>query len=161
MPRAKQVNHTQQEMYVDKRGPFPLVVNWARPIEDLVSEGHYDDVTRNMLRAGLEVPEIGFDRIEGDLVSFTRRSSTDDILRALDRVDMRPAKFRELLVFGIKHPDIQREFAIVALGSISRFRGKDCLAYLHGDRYGRTLVLGVAGDGWRVKRYQFLAFPKE
>ena len=53
----------------------------------------------------------------------------------------RPAELHELLVFGEKYQEIQREFPILALGSV--FRNRCVVLGLNGDKTRRYLNLFV------------------
>ncbi|HEY4476338.1 MAG TPA: hypothetical protein VI954_02465, partial [Candidatus Paceibacterota bacterium] len=96
-----------------------------------------------------------------ELVQFNRYISTDEALRELDKVGMRPAELHELLAFGEKYPDVQREFPIVALGSVWDDQiGYRCFVpYLHGNGLGRRLFLNWVEGDWR-EFYRFAAVRK-
>lgn len=65
-------------------------------------------------------------KLEGEIVVDTelvlyhpnRDIESDDVVKELDQVGLRPATLQELCAFGEKYSDIQREFPIVALGSV-------------------------------------------
>jgi len=78
-------------------------------------------------------------------VHFDRSISSDDAIAELDKMGLRPAEAGELLAFRAKYPDVQREFPIVALGSV--WRG------LYGNRH--VLVLRCRGGKRRANLYWF------
>lgn len=141
------------EASVEAENTYPLIVDYGRSVEDAVKLGRYgwasgDINTCNFPTKRKErekTPDVAM-----ELVHFNRVVSTDEALRELDRMGYRPAKLRELLAFGEKYPEVQREFPVVALGSsvwLNRFdeRYFPCL-----DRIGsrRHLDLHRLEDNW-------------
>ena len=60
-----------------------------------------------------------------------------------------PATLQELCAFGEKYPDIQREFPVVALGSVYvSLYGRRGVPYLGSWGAGRGLGLFSRGDEW-------------
>ncbi|KKR48343.1 MAG: hypothetical protein UT86_C0007G0022, partial [Candidatus Magasanikbacteria bacterium GW2011_GWC2_40_17] len=75
--------------------------------------------------------------------------STDEVLAEMDRHGLRPALYEELLAFGAKYPDEQRQFPIIALGSVWRgFGGRLRVAYLSRGGSERSLSLYWFGGDW-------------
>jgi hypothetical protein len=97
-------------------GPFLLTIDYGTPLDELVAAGNYDyispDITEEHFRVGL-----GGRDIESFVVHLHRPTSTDNVVNEMDRHDLRPATIPELLAFGAKYPNPQREFPILALGS--------------------------------------------
>jgi hypothetical protein len=82
----------------------------------------------------------------------------------LDKLGFRSSILPELLVFGETHPEVQREFSIIALGSIALVLGDRDVPYLdvwHDERRrsGRGLGLSWFEDRWNVS-YRFAAVRK-
>jgi len=116
------------------RQMYPIIVNYERSVEDGVEAGHYDWVNSNITSEYFPTERKGTAKVEVKLIHFNRSISTDEALRELDRMGYRPAELHELLVFGEKYQKIQREFPILALGSVFR---------------NRCVVLGLSGDNSR------------
>ena len=84
-----------------------------------------------------------------EYVHMGRDASTDEVLAEMDRHGLRPALYEELLAFGAKYPDEQRQFPIIALGSVWRdFNGDLCVAYLNRNDSERGLGLDWISDRW-------------
>ncbi|MCB9802925.1 hypothetical protein H6761_02825 [Candidatus Nomurabacteria bacterium] len=80
---------------------------------------------------------------------FDKSMSTDAVLKALDAEGLRPATMSELLALGIEYPELQRQFPIVALGSVwQSLSGHRYVGYLNGLVSGRGLFLSWVGSGW-------------
>ena len=128
---------------------YPVTVNYGLSVEDAVKLGRYDWVNSDIASKDFPTERKGADKVAVELIHFNHYISTKNALNELDKMGYRPAELHELLAFGAKHPDVQREFPIAALGSVWRFRsgrrGVPCL-----DGYGseRLLHLRWLGDGW-------------
>ncbi|MBI4098457.1 MAG: hypothetical protein HY437_00295 [Candidatus Magasanikbacteria bacterium] len=98
--------------------------------------------------------------VELHLIHLGHDASTDAVLAELDRRNLRPAALPELLALGAKNPNLQKEFPLVALGSVWRYwygsRDVACLDYWLGGRY---LDLCWGGDAW-FEGCRFLAVRK-
>jgi len=101
-----------------------------------------------------EVKDVAF-----ELVHLAQYMSTEAVLAELDRRGLRPATHEELLGFARKYPELQRQFPIVALGSITLIGGHRRVAYVRRSDDGRDLDLYVADDDWRDDD-RFLAVRK-
>jgi hypothetical protein len=98
--------------------------------------------------------------VSAKLFHFSRDISSDDAISEMDKAGYRPATLMELLVLGILFPELQRQFPIVALGSVWRPTSDGrCVPYLDGSGSGRGLGLGWFDDGWYAD-YRFLGVRK-
>ncbi|MFZ2886733.1 MAG: hypothetical protein WA021_02835 [Minisyncoccia bacterium] len=124
-------------------------------IADVLGRGHYfwadlninDETFKSFAR-----PKTAFVNVE--LACFSRWVRTDRICKMLESIGYRNADLLELLEFGAEHPDEQRAFDIVALGTSERVpdsakgaKNKLCVAKLTGDGSGRRDVHLVQRDG--------------
>ena len=109
---------------------------------------HCKDVSR-------ENREVAF-----EYVFMDRNASTDEVLAEMDRRDLLPARYEELLGFARQYPDEQRKHRIVALGSETRVLGYRNIASLCGDYAGRGLFLYRISDDWDDD-IRFLAVRKD
>lgn len=143
-------------------GPFLLTVGYDTPFAELVAAGHYDyvspDITEEHFRVGW-----GDRDIESFIVHLHLPTSTDNVVKEMERHDLRPATMPELLAFGAQHPNSQREFPILALGSIwddpqSGYRRAVRILEHPGDR--RLDLSWDHGAGWN-QIYHFLAVQKQ
>ncbi len=114
---------------------YPIEVK-ATTINELVKQGCYDwsDPAIKDGHFNIDVPH----RAEIILLHFQDRMDGETALKALWRNNFRAASMPELLTLGIKYPKLQKDFPIVALGSIVRYIGGrrfvGCLYYEAGER---------------------------
>ncbi len=98
---------------------FPLVIDYTQSLAEMVATGKYSAgaVNTNITEEHFPV-ETGEANVQSVLVHLDRTVDSDQVLRELDKRGLRPATMVELLAFGAQHPDAQRQFPIVALGSV-------------------------------------------
>ena len=135
---------------------YPITVYYGMNVEDRVEAGHYDWVNFNITSELFPTERNGIAEIEIKLIHFNRIISTDEALCELDRMGYRPAELHELLAFGEKYQEIQREFPILSLGSVLRNR---CVPGLSGGNSRRYLNLFVEGHNCD-KNCRFVAVRK-
>ena len=134
-----------------KFSTYRLSVDYDRSVEDGIAAGKYDWTNDNITQKNFPSNRKSVAEVDVQLVPFGRVMTTDAVARELDKLGLRPAELPELLTLGERHPDLQREFPIIALGSRWRYPGGDwsvpCLS-----RYGaeRGLDLGWVGRGGSV-----------
>lgn len=94
------------------------------------------------------------------LFHFNRDIGSETAVTEMDMAGYRPATFMELLVLGFLFPEPQRQFPIVALGSVWHsahgFRYVPCLD-INGSK--RELDLGWSVGGW-IAHCRFLGVRK-
>lgn len=128
---------------------YPVVVNYEMSVEDAVKLGRYDWANDNITSRNFQTKRTGTIDLVVELTHFDKVISTDKALRELDKMGMRPAEIHELLAFSEKHPDIQRELLIIALGSV--WQGSDghrYVPYLNGNGSKRDLSLHWVESDW-------------
>jgi len=104
---------------------------------------------------------IGKRDVAFELVHYNKIMTTEQVLDALEAKGLRPATLEEIVSFARIHPELQKEFPIVGLGSSCRCRGHHFVPYLDWDGTERCLDLHDDGPGreWR-EFYRFLAVCK-
>ncbi len=128
-----------------------LVVNYDRSVEDGIKAGKHDWSDNNIISSRFPSEEAGTKEVSIELIHFGRYMETDEVLSELDKIGMRPATLKELLALGEKHSDLQREFPIIALGSVWQVPlGDRNWAYLDRSGSERRLYLRWIGSEWRV-----------
>lgn len=107
------------------RNIFRVTVDYTQSLAEMIAAGKYDWINPDITADNF--PISGNDQVEVnlELIHFNRTMESDDVLKELDKAGLRPATIAELLAFGIKYPEKQREFPVVALGSIWQGRGGD------------------------------------
>lgn len=144
---------------------FPVTVDYNQSFRDMIKAGRYDLIDSEISEE--HFPIDGQGRIETNLVlvHFNRKMSSDAVLKELEQRGLRPGMLPELLAFGAKYPDIQRQFPIIALGSSwtrSLFADCDvpCLkAEVSAGVSKRRLSLAWCGSNWAIY-CRFLAVLK-
>jgi len=128
---------------------YTLLANYDRSVEEAIKAGKYNWFDNNITSNHFPSEEAGAKEVSIELVHFGRNMVTDEVLSELDK-GVRPATLKELLALGEKHPNLQREFPIIALGSVwqdlSGRRFCACLCRCGSERY---LGLGSVGSKWR------------
>ena len=136
---------------------YMLTVDYRLSLERMIWAGHYDAVNRyaawNFSTEG-EGREVV--RVTAIIFRFEEtEETTAGIFRRIKEAGLRPANSAELLAFGARFPDTQREFPIAALGSFGepvRFLGWDWyvqIMYLGTQNQGRQRILDLE---WLPKR---------
>jgi hypothetical protein len=139
---------------------FPITVNYDSRLERMIEDGKYDWKNPDITEKNFPSDAKGTVGLTIELVHFNKVMESDEIQKKLDKQGLRPATLPELLAFGAKYPEKQRELPIVALGSVWRgWDGYRNVAYLYRYGSGRDLRLGCLGDGWDAY-YRFAAVRK-
>lgn len=97
---------------------FSLRVDYGRSIEDLVRAGRYDWAHVEISSELFSTPRAGVAEVVVELVHFAERAESDAVLKALSSDGYRPADVVELLTLAVAHPDLQRNYPVVARGSM-------------------------------------------
>ena len=121
---------------------YTVTVNYAgnKTIKKLLKEGKYDWVNSGITDKNFPTDKTGTEEDEIHLVHLDKRlfGNGDLVIEELDKLGYKPADLAQLLALGIKHPDLQKQFPIVALGQYWLDSDSDrCVVYLHrhsGDR---------------------------
>jgi hypothetical protein len=139
---------------------YPVTVNYDLSVEDAVEAGKYDWSNSDVSTKHFPSKRKGTAEAEIILVHFNREIESDEAIRELDKMGLRPAELSDGLAFGAKYPDVQREFPVVILGSVwqSPLGGRRC-AYLVRDSGKRYLDLRWLDYGWD-SGYRFAALRK-
>lgn len=96
---------------------FSVTVDRGKSIEEMVLAGHYDWSNENINSANFSIDGLGVETVEMKPVHLNKVVSSNEVLAHLETLGLRPAKIEELLAFGVSHPEIQREYPVVCLGS--------------------------------------------
>ncbi len=144
------------------RNVYPIIgeydEDYGKLFTDLIVLGNYGYVNNDITPVNFPGECIsGFD---GVLVHFNRDIGSDEAVREMEQMGLRPATMVELLAFGARFPDVQREFPIVELSSSwVGPSGNRYVGYLSSWSDERRVHL----DGWArdwYAPYRFLAVRK-
>lgn len=141
-----------------------LIVDYNKTIKQAIADGRYDQKNGNITAENLPISKemVGTGTVVyAKLFHFNRHISSDDAISKMDEAGYRPANLMELLTLGILFPESQRQFLIVALGSIWRDSHDDpCVPLLNITKSKRELDLGWFNESWWNANYRFLAIKK-
>ncbi len=158
--RKGKISKAQFARFLKKENPFDstitdkdevltVTVNRDRTIADSVVAGKYTYQNNDINDTNFPRTGAGTESTEIILVHFDKSISTEKALAELEKRNLRPADVQELLAIGEQHPEKQRQFPIICLGSV--WQNSD------GDRYvpclgrngsDRELDLGGVGFDW-------------
>jgi len=97
---------------------YPIIVDYSMTLAEMIEAGKYDNWTNFTIDPDfLPIKDTGRVELNIELVKYDEPMNSNDIIKDLDRRGLRPVTVSELLAFGTQHPDVQREFPIIALGS--------------------------------------------
>ncbi|MDP2695992.1 MAG: hypothetical protein Q8O87_01930 [bacterium] len=103
-----------------------LIVDYALTLAQMIQAGRYDwvhpDIDEDNFPLNLPPGFPTRGQIIPELIHFNRLISSDKAIAEIKRRGPRPATIWELLAFGEHNPDPQRQFSIIALGSVWRRR---------------------------------------
>ncbi len=130
---------------------FPVTVDYSQSLAQMIVAGKYNWVNPDITQEHFPITASGTVELLPELVHFGKSMSTDDVLKELDRRGFRPTTLPELLAFGTKFPEKQREFPVVSLGSVwADSRGDRRVPVLDGYPSERGLDLYWVGRDWHV-----------
>lgn len=152
---------SEKEVIAERTNPvYPVPIDYGMSMEQLIKLGQYDWSNKDINSKHFPTKRTGKVDITIELVHLNRNISSKDAIRELDHMGLRPAEGCELLAFGSKYPDVQREFPIVALASVwRRSDGYRRVVCLDGRGAERSAGLGWFEDGW-YDRWRFAAVRK-
>ncbi len=139
------------ETIQDAANLFCVTVDYSMTIEQMIAAGRYDWQNNDVNDKHFPIPPSKRVRQEVaiKLVQFDSNMESEEVLRELDKMGLRPAELPELLAFGAAYPEKQREFPIVALGSVWHdWDGDRGVACLYRDADKRNLDLDWWSGGW-------------
>jgi hypothetical protein len=127
-----------------------IVVDYSLSLEQMITAGKYDWSNSDITAKRFPLKGSGKVELEPKLFYFGRDMSSDNVIAEMDKEGFRPCTIEELLAIGEQHPELQRKFPLVALGSVAKVNGNRHVACLFRDGSGRELHLGWFGHGWHV-----------
>lgn len=140
-----------------------VTVDYSQTKEQMIQVGKYDyvnDFLRDNDPVEGKIAGSGIVSVNLELIHFNRAIFTADAIKKIKKKGYELAGDKHLYAIGEQHPNLQKEFPIVALGSV--WRGSDgyrSVACLDGWDDERGLGLHWHGNGWRGG-YRFLVVRK-
>lgn len=128
---------------------FTVSADEAKTVEELTVEGKYGWSNSNITSKNFPRPESGT-KTEKDVVlfHFGKTMTSEQVISEMEQEGYRPVTIHELLALGITEPNLQREFPILALGSVCVLGGDRHVAFLCEDAGDRYLCLFWFGVDW-------------
>ena len=147
--------------------PAPLSIFYSKTVDQLKNMSNYDFMSFEITSQLFPNTKNTDVKMEGVLIDFDddrkypRGIESDEVIKELDKMGLRPADHHELLSFGAQHPKVQKEFPVVGLGSSPNIKLNNVrvILSLNFFRDQRELLLEVWGGKWAKDR-RFLAFKK-
>ncbi len=135
---------------------YPIRVDYYRSLSGMIGAGSYNYHNEHINQRNFSLNGSGVDENKAALVSFDEPMESDQVLAALSERGLTPAPIEVLLALGEQHPDLQRQFPIIALGSIwENDNGRKDVVCLWGGSQGRRLFLQWYYYNW-LPGYRFL-----
>jgi len=104
-----------------------FTVDYARTVEEMVAAGKYDSASDEITSFHYPIPGDKIGKKEDISTRLFNLSSIEhkeykvilreDAIEAMHKEGFRPATAHEIMAFGEKNPELQRQFQIYALGS--------------------------------------------
>lgn len=138
-----------------------LTVDYCQSLQQMIVSGNYGWTNSDITENNFPLPTEFLDKkitVSTKLFHFNRDISSEDVIFEMEKVGYRPATLPELLALGKTYPELQKDFRIVALGSIWDAYGLRGVPILDSGRE-RWLNLGWFGNGW-VNRHRFFGICK-
>jgi len=143
---------------------LPVTVNYDLSVEEALADEydvvHSDITSPDFIHLSVSENFQGTNTLEIHLIHFDRVLTTDELVDEFNERGWRPAILIELLAFGEQYPDLQREFPIIAAGSLFQDSvGGLNVPLLWGNNQQRTVDLFWSMPSWESS-YRFAAVSK-
>jgi hypothetical protein len=126
-----------------------ITMDLSKSMAQLLVDGKYDWVDGDIAKHFSVEPEKGRVIRDIHLLHYNKLMLTDAILADMERQGLRPLTFLELFWIGIQYPSLQRDFHVVALGTVRQVSlDLPCVVHLYRSRCGRSLNLHWIYDYW-------------
>lgn len=136
-----------------------ITVDYSLSLEQMIAAGKYDWSNSDITAKRFPLKGSGKSELEPKLFYFGQDMSSEKVIAEMDKEGFRPCTIEELLAIGEQHPELQRKFPMVALGSVAELDGDRSVAYLGRNDSKRKLRLHWFGPGW-PDIYRFPAVRK-
>lgn len=146
-------------MTADNLPSFKVTVDYTLDLVAMIAAGKYDWTNNDITAKNFPIKGKGSVEIELLLVHLNRYATTKEVEAEMGKRGLRAATIAELLALGAAHPELQRGFLIVALGSRCVLDDDGSVPVLYGSDDGRALDLYHDDSEWDV-RCRFLAVRK-
>lgn len=141
------------------RSSFSIHIDYSQSLADMITAGKYDWKNDDITEKRFPLKGEGSIEHTVHLLHYDRVMRSDDVITQMDADGFVPALIEDLLAFGAQHPEEQRKYPIIALGSSAKVHGDRGFPFL--DRRGskRNLYLLWFDIEW-YEQCRFLARNK-
>ena len=139
---------------------FLIVVDYNRSLSKMIKAGNYDWINSNITVNHFPIEGSGQQEKNFSLFHFNKAKTSEEVIVEMNKEGFSPAKIEDLLALGESQPELQKQFPIVALGSVWRDSHDDSLVPCL-DWFGmrHNLDLCCFTNSWDSD-YRFLAVRK-
>lgn len=139
---------------------YPVTVDNDQTLEQMGATGRYDWQHPAINNEHFPLTGTGKVAVNLELIHFNCDINANHALKEIDARGYRLATIAELLALGVSQPELQRQFPIIALGSVWQdANGDRYVAYLYGNAWKRRLDLLLVEDV-RARLCRFLVVRK-
>lgn len=132
------------------RQTFRVAVDYTQTLKQMISAGKYDWANSDITQDHFPIKGNGKKEEEVVLFHFDKVMTSEQAITEMDKTGFRPATIEELLALGAQQPELQKQFPIVALGSVWRNPlGDRNVPDLRWGGRQRSLDLDWFGGDWR------------
>ena len=150
----------EDKLTQDTGNSYPVTVDYSMSLADMITAGRYDWANEDITFKNFPINGKGQAEIMIEIIHFNRCIQSEGALNDFENTGLRAAALPELLAFGAKYPDMQREFPIIALGSLWQDSyGSRRVPALWSSFGGRGLGLDWFRHRW-IKYFRFAAVRK-
>ena len=136
---------------------FPAEIDYGRPLEEAISSAGLDYINATINEENFPSGQTGKTSANVRFARFDSLMTTQDVLTVISEADMKPVDITTLVAISEQHPELQRQFPIVGLGSVWS-SNIDRVPVLWGGPNGRSLFLLWTEYYW-VPSFRFAATP--
>lgn len=143
---------------------YKVLVDYGQTLQQMIANGKYDYANSDITASNFPPPAggqgSGQQNVVVELVHFGRDMESEAVLKEFEARGLRAATLPELLAFGATYPEKQREFPIIALGSVwqDRYGNRSVPCLL---RWGASRELDLLwDDDWWFGHCRFAAVRK-
>ena len=128
---------------------FTILVDETKSVEEAVEAWKFDWTNTDITSENFPQPKDG-KKLEKEvtLFHFKEKISSEGAIRKMDEAGYKPGTIWDLLGLALKEPNLQKEFPIVALGSVGGKGGSRSVPSLDWDDRRRCLGLYWFGFDW-------------
>jgi len=129
---------------------FTVTIDYTQSLADMIRAGNYDWVNEDITQEHFPIQGERRQEVTVTLFHFNRSVSSGDAIAGIKQQGYRPGEIEHLLALGAAHPDLQKQFPIIALGSVwSPPGGSRCVPSVPWRGAGRSLHLLWFDGAWR------------